>query len=304
MNAHVLLVRNPAHAVLVGKDHVHVPVHEPAAQLLHQRVARFAAGPYANLGRRVAAQHRTVVHERHLESAPGRRHGRATAGKATAYHYEIAVDRLRDGHGGRPQRDFWRGGVFREYHAGAASVESVQVHQANLYAALFQHHFAAVFPCPFALRRAECLVQLFAAHGHLERACAVNPFAGAHPYAPVPGFGHLGAGGRIENAQALAVRQQVGGTHHVRELHVKAPSAGVELLRRDLNRRGVQGCRHEQSCANTCDLHLAFLLSGWVVYHINCRRDTTFLWRDGGNKMWYNVGPLPNKSIFRRYLAQ
>ena len=50
-----------------------------------------AAQPHADLGTVVAAENRPVLHQRHPQSFPGRRHRRTHAGNAAADHHKIKL---------------------------------------------------------------------------------------------------------------------------------------------------------------------------------------------------------------------
>ena len=226
-----------------------------------------SAQVHANLRTVVAAQHRTVVDERHAAPLTGSRHGGAHARDTAARdHQVVRLGRLRSsGKGSRTaaegveRRDVRRGhvvGIGGEPHGIATAVEAGEIDQCHLDRSAPQCRFSGVLPHPPVAPGAEHLLQAASAdlQGEASGALAVepgcHPVIGPHVGVVGPRLGKTDRRDGIGHGRTQTVRDQVGRPHAVHELLVDRPAAPVaETLRFDQNsgREGLHAGtdRHE-----------------------------------------------------------
>ena len=240
MEGDVRLVLDDAHAVPVAERDVCVAVHEPAAQLAHDRMLRLARAIDADFAGRIAAQHRAVLDERDLEAAPRRRHRRARPRHPAANDDEIGFHRLCHIRLVHLQRALGLFAGVREHDSCAASVEAGQIAERHRRLPADRYD-AAVLPRPFARPRAEFLRERLAVDEHLEAPrSSVRPVLRPHPDAILSRSRKHDARLRVRHADAKPVRDEIRRAHDIHELHVKPPSARLEALRIDGHRGRIR----------------------------------------------------------------
>ena len=202
-----------------------------------------AAQSDTHLRRVVAAQHVTILHERHLAAQTGGRQRRTDTRNASADHDEIEFALVHRRFGA--EQPCAQGAVLIEriarhfvgsgQHDGvAAAVEARQVVQCEGVLALFESDLAAPLPVPVDLVRAEGRRVGHTVDEHLKdaRRRAVGPVFrpvfGTHQQIVLAVGGYFDGRHRIAlKRRADAVRQQIGGAHLEDELLFDRPVAPI-----------------------------------------------------------------------------
>ncbi len=215
--------------------------------------------PDPDLARAVAAEHRPVLDEGHLEPHPRRGERRPHAGVAAADHHQVVgtLD-LRFGReaerGAAPRgedgRVVGRGSGGRagghQGDAVAAAVEAGEVAEGEGHGAGRQRDGTAVLPAPRGGAGAEGRGQCRAADHDLEpprriagSAPAGDPVLRADEHPVVASGRHVDRGGGVGHRATEAVGEQIRGAHLGDELGVERPAPVIsEALRFDEDRDG------------------------------------------------------------------
>ena len=195
----------------------------------------------AHLGRVVAAEDGTVLHERDANPRPSRGNRRAAAGHAAADHHKIKVARLVRLASAHVERACRRRFVsLCKNNARTAAVKPRQVAKRDVRRPRLDLDRTAVLPGPGTFARTENVLQRRTVDKQGELAGRTFcPVLRPDEDAPYAGLGEYDPGGRVRHRTSHAMRNQVRRADDVHQSRIQSPSASLERLRENLDTRSA-----------------------------------------------------------------